>query len=313
MTLFCRRRSHVILKCAKILLGSATEGEIVFTPSTRVQKNPLELLQRLRRAFLPELSAMKHVWTMVCVNGAFLTPSLSLSLKGRPWRRLLVPRKSEPVDGEASSSPSSPLSYSQVFGSPKPQGYVPDGMSAEEYQNLRQKEAAQAASKNYGAWGPRFRQTDRPDGDWLLLPQLWTLGVPDNAARQSAVDTSTKTHPITRWLPAILVSWVTVNLVWAIVQLSQAGRLTARQSVGKALQLLLPRGNELTLKLFSSALVGKLMATLALAVPLQRRLNVEAQLGRYRPLLFLVVSSVRALVGLTAYALILAGIHHIFL
>ena len=55
-------------------------------------------------------------------------------------------------------------------------GYVPSGLSREEYAAIRKKEADKEKKMNYGAWGPRFFRTDRPDGDWMVMPNLWTFG-----------------------------------------------------------------------------------------------------------------------------------------
>ncbi len=55
-------------------------------------------------------------------------------------------------------------------------GYVPSGMSQEEYSAIRKIEAEKERKMNYGAWGPRFFRTDRPEGDWMVMPNLWTFG-----------------------------------------------------------------------------------------------------------------------------------------
>ena len=55
-------------------------------------------------------------------------------------------------------------------GSPR---LFPDGLPPEEYGQLKQQEAARQAGKRYGAWGPRFQQTEGPPiGDWMVMPQL---------------------------------------------------------------------------------------------------------------------------------------------
>ena len=62
-------------------------------------------------------------------------------------------------------------------------GYVPSGMSREEYSAIRKKEVDREKKMNYGAWGPRFFRIDRPDGDWMVMPNLWTFGQVDNASQ----------------------------------------------------------------------------------------------------------------------------------
>lgn len=55
-------------------------------------------------------------------------------------------------------------------------GYVPLGLTAEEYKKIKAKERKSLQSKNLGMWGPRFSQSSRPDGDWMVQPKLWTQG-----------------------------------------------------------------------------------------------------------------------------------------
>lgn len=64
-------------------------------------------------------------------------------------------------------------------------GYVPDGLSPEEYEKIKQKEASDVKKKNFAMWGPRFQQSDGPPGgDWFLMRNLWTTGNP-NAQKTS--------------------------------------------------------------------------------------------------------------------------------
>ena len=54
--------------------------------------------------------------------------------------------------------------------------YVPSGLSIEQYSNLKKEEEEKRKKMNYAAWGPRFKRTDAPDGDWMVMPVLWTNG-----------------------------------------------------------------------------------------------------------------------------------------
>jgi hypothetical protein len=64
-------------------------------------------------------------------------------------------------------------------------GYVPSGMSQAEYSAIRKIETEREQKMNYGGWGPRFRRTDRPDGDWMTIPNLWTFGRIDNNSKRN--------------------------------------------------------------------------------------------------------------------------------
>ena len=60
-------------------------------------------------------------------------------------------------------------------------GYVPDGLTPEQYAKIKQQESDRQKKMNYGAWGPRFARSGRPDGDWMVVPSLWTSGFDTNA------------------------------------------------------------------------------------------------------------------------------------
>jgi hypothetical protein len=57
--------------------------------------------------------------------------------------------------------------------------YVPVGLSAEEYQRIKSDEEKKLKKMEFGAWGPRFKRTDTPDGDWMVMSKLWTNGSPN--------------------------------------------------------------------------------------------------------------------------------------
>mmetsp|Transcript_32705 Transcript_32705/g.79176 ORF Transcript_32705/g.79176 Transcript_32705/m.79176 type:complete len:199 (+) Transcript_32705:142-738(+) len=63
----------------------------------------------------------------------------------------------------------------------QPTSYVPDGLTEEQYRQIKNDEIAQQQAMNFGAWGSRFSQTDGdPDGNWFNLPSLWTGGFSAN-------------------------------------------------------------------------------------------------------------------------------------
>mmetsp|Transcript_35987 Transcript_35987/g.85785 ORF Transcript_35987/g.85785 Transcript_35987/m.85785 type:complete len:155 (-) Transcript_35987:313-777(-) len=59
------------------------------------------------------------------------------------------------------STPVKKAKVKYVFNSPSlssQRGYVPDGLTEEEYRKIKDEERALLQSKNFGAWGPRFKQ-----------------------------------------------------------------------------------------------------------------------------------------------------------
>lgn len=62
----------------------------------------------------------------------------------------------------------------------KGSSYVPHGVTEKEYAAMKKKEEKEQAKKNFGMWGPRFKQTGTPNGDWMVQPGLWSLGFQNN-------------------------------------------------------------------------------------------------------------------------------------
>jgi hypothetical protein len=59
-------------------------------------------------------------------------------------------------------------------------GYVPDGLTPQQYAKIKKEELAEQKKMNYGAWGPKFASSSRPDGDWMVMSSLWTDGFRSN-------------------------------------------------------------------------------------------------------------------------------------
>lgn len=93
-------------------------------------------------------------------------------------------------------------------------GYVPDGLTPEEYHKIRQKEQQEHAKKDFGAWGPRFRpQAGPPTGDFMVIPtSLWTTGQVDRT-RRGRRTTPNRPHLLRFILHWALVQWVRRQVV----------------------------------------------------------------------------------------------------
>eukprot|EP00536_Pseudo-nitzschia_multiseries_P006699 jgi/Psemu1/15873/gm1.15873_g len=117
--------------------------------------------------------------------------------------------------------------------------YVPSGMSRAEYVALRKTETEQQQKMNYGAWGPRFKQTDRPDGDWMVMPNLWTLGqiggnrnrnnqgVVNNGENEGSDPTGLRRIPslARTYGPALVLGYVLVDCLFTAYALWKFDRL----------------------------------------------------------------------------------------
>lgn len=100
--------------------------------------------------------------------------------------------------------------------------YVPDGLTPEEYAQIKQKEADDAAKMNYGAWGPRFRRSSAPDGDWFVNPRLWVNGFSASDQSISAgKEGDSRIRKMGRWLryylPPFLLAWFWTDMALALV------------------------------------------------------------------------------------------------
>ncbi|KAL9185968.1 hypothetical protein ACHAXT_005206 [Thalassiosira profunda] len=96
----------------------------------------------------------------------------------------------------ASTSAAAPKKVSaSSIGRRGPKSYVPDGLSEDQYRQIKSEELARQQKMNFGMWGPRFKQIDGdPDSNWFNLPSLWTSGFSaENKARrpgEKSVDTA---------------------------------------------------------------------------------------------------------------------------
>lgn len=70
------------------------------------------------------------------------------------------------------------------FSSSDGGGYVPSGLTREQYEAIKKEEQEKQKKMNYGAWGPRFSASERPAGDWMVIPSLWVTGFTNSQARR---------------------------------------------------------------------------------------------------------------------------------
>lgn len=76
--------------------------------------------------------------------------------------------------------------------------YIPSGLSAKEWEDIKRKEQKQMKNKDLGAWGPRFAKSEVPTGDWMVTPNLWTRGFstqPNVSSNKQAKTSEIETIP----------------------------------------------------------------------------------------------------------------------
>ena len=184
-------------------------------------------------------------------------------------------RRHRPNGESPSSSLPNSLPYGMGTNQQQQQGpYVPDGLTLAQYNEIKRREAEEAAKLDYGAFGPRFKRGQRPDGDWLLQPQLWTAGFRSNTRGDSTTSTGTSSSIWSRIgngmqhnLAPALLAWIAINVTWSIVTSSVAVTSKTQQaqvvlSIRTVAQLFFR-----TVLAPQVMLVPRLMATFVLTVP----------------------------------------------
>jgi hypothetical protein len=187
------------------------------------------------------------------------------------------------------------------------QGYVPDGLTAQEYTAIKQKEAESIASKNFGAWGPRFQRTDRPDGDWMVLPELWISGAAQRPSSISSSSTLTE-----NWNISIVFSFITACMVlevmWTAAMLQNVSQLPRRTAIRDAFVSLFQR--KLPGLVLWKASSIRLALSLLLTIPI--RWSIKRLFGYPQSTRSVVIASIGTAVGLAvglaSWALILCRV-----
>jgi len=146
--------------------------------------------------------------------------------------------------------------------------YVPAGLTPEQYQKIKQEEQKELRKKNFGAWGPRFNRSVRPEGDWMVLPSLWTNGF--QTAQSGKHGTTNNNKPlstllITRmilllseYIPSLAVStilWTTLFSAATITRRSRAATLSKMAHYILSQTLLCVRNMKTTTRLSLLAIV----------------------------------------------------------
>jgi len=59
--------------------------------------------------------------------------------------------------------------YKKIGSSLSMAGYVPDGLTREEYEQIKAKERTEVKKKNFAMFGPRFNPTGAPEGIYRYI------------------------------------------------------------------------------------------------------------------------------------------------
>jgi hypothetical protein len=121
--------------------------------------------------------------------------------------------------------------------------YVPSGLSDAEYQKLKKDEAAKLKSMKYGAWGPRFKPSDAPGGDWMVVPRLWTNGFsvqessgPSRGGNPDKNSMGRLAMFLRKNGPGFLMAFILVDAMTTAVAMYKATELSLRQAIAMILK-----------------------------------------------------------------------------
>ena len=95
--------------------------------------------------------------------------------------QLSAQRNDQSASNNAGSAGNAGTKKRSAWSAKNSKPYVPDGLTDDEYAAIKKREAEQRKNKDFGAFGPRWSRSTRPDGDWMLMRSLWTRGFDSNA------------------------------------------------------------------------------------------------------------------------------------
>ena len=163
--------------------------------------------------------------------------------------------------------------------------YIPSGLSQEEYFKIKKDEADRTKRMDFGAWGPRFKRTETPDGDWMVMPSLWTNGF----IARSRVDNTYKNNKVHHLpgesldpvamatsimrsnLPGLLMSYILLDtLATAFKMVQSAADLTVTRIIFLILRVPTINSSAFNVSLLLKTHVTKWMAT-GILTPLMSR------------------------------------------
>jgi hypothetical protein len=158
--------------------------------------------------------------------------------------------------------------------------YVPSGLSEEEFQKVKKKEEEQLKAMNFGAWGPRFKRSDTPDGDWMVMPSLWTNGVNARARGNQLPNASSGRNPLARLAvflkentPAFILGYILIDVLVTALAMWRATELSMRQAMWMILKFALFKRKSFFLMTFMKTQAVKITIASAMTPVMNRFLE----------------------------------------
>jgi len=117
--------------------------------------------------------------------------------------------------------------------------YIPSGLSAEQYARIKKEEDDKRKKMDFAAWGPRFKRSEAPIGDWMVMPSLWTNGFKNRSLQPPASSSWKSFVPdsqgnggnfVQKISVAILVGFILLDTIMTGLVICRTANLTLRQA-----------------------------------------------------------------------------------
>lgn len=192
--------------------------------------------------------------------------------------------------------------------------YVPSGLTAKEYAKIKGGERKKRSKMDFGAWGPRFSRSARPDGDWMTQSSLWTSGFTIGTQEPINGDVGKFTRGrefILQMLPSYLLSMILIESLCTASYLMKSKIPTTFSTLAVAV-LQLQKKNKAALllntTLFTRVVAIKVSLGLLFLAPARMIITRFNRRMLWSPRRTIVVSTLTSFGLLSVWAFILAWI-----
>ncbi len=201
--------------------------------------------------------------------------------------------------------------------------YVPSGLTKEQYEEIKRKEQQDTSKKDFASWGPRFRKSEKPSGDWMVVPSLWTGGFEVKNPNQSntassASNAKQKQQPIElsfltelmKFLPVYALASLLMEIIFSATFFLHKKEVASVIVTGI---LKLKRGNDalmISTSLLSKVMASKLIAATFLVKPLNALIescNKNAKM-LWSPRRTMVTAAMGAMAMLSLWSTLILGV-----
>lgn len=196
------------------------------------------------------------------------------------------------------------------------EGYVPDGLSPEEYSKIKKEEAARLKSKDYGRFGPRFLKASRPGGDWFLNQSLWTGGFDSNRRMFNNNNDDNESLFVRikkcfqQWWPAMFLSYLAIDVGISMEAAFRSSQMKPMQLINTFIKVFIWAKRQNMWLVWWKAHTVQCALTLVLTNPMQKYLDYAETKWKWSRKRTVIVTSSVMIGGSLAWSLLLLVLKH---